>query len=609
VLALLLVGAGAALGVAAWLHYWPPPTPAPESDPFALPPYAETRFQNVGPDAQYIGSAACAACHKENHASYLLTAHSQALSDIDPKLEPPNGSFEQPATGRTYRVYRKDDQLRQEELLRTAEGKEVARVDLPVRYLIGSGHFSRSYLVEIDGFLHESPITWYTAKKKWGLSPGYDMPVHASFERPVGLDCLSCHAGRAETIDGSVHRVNFHEKAIGCENCHGPGSLHQEFHRTHKLDPGADDPTIVHPGKLPRDLEEAICATCHLSGPATIPLRGRKLDDFRPGRPLTDYRMPYRFESGIEQMTVVGHVEQLHLSACYQKSADLTCVTCHNPHQRELPKDKTAFYREKCLNCHESHPCTLDQAARLKKAATDNCVACHMPRGDTDIPHIAFTHHRIGRHTAQPSAVAGPDAALVAAYDESRLSPLDRRRNLGLAYWEAAYNPLYAAYAMPFRERAREELEAVHRAKLPDANTALALADLSWTTNPALGRDYAREALATRDASPKVRDLALTVCVYCDMQEGDFPSAVDSLNKLVKMHRFADNWRLLGVCYLQMHRPPKEAVAALQKALEIRPFRHTIHAALAEAYRRQGDAAHADEHLEKASWLMEHRQD
>src|SRR5262249_53400640 len=160
---------GVVVGAVWWL--WPTPTlkPVPKDEPgeLALPRYSDSPFLNVGPDAQYIGSAACAGCHTRNHKSYLLTAHSKALSDVDPGLEPPDGSFEHKASGRSYRVYRKDGQLRHEEVLRTAEGQEIARVDLPVRYLVGSGHFSRTYIVEVEGFLHESPITWYTSKSSW----------------------------------------------------------------------------------------------------------------------------------------------------------------------------------------------------------------------------------------------------------------------------------------------------------------------------------------------------------------------------------------------------------------------------------------------------------
>src|SRR5262249_37044054 len=153
--------------------------------------------------------------------------------------------------------------LRHQEVLRTEDGKEIGRVDVPVRYRIGSGNLARTYLAEIDGFLHESPITWYTSQKKWSMSPSYDTPRHSTFERPVDVRCLFCHSGRAEAAKGTVHRMILHEQVIGCENCHGPGSLHRDLHRAGTFTAGDDDLTIVHPGKLPRPLLDAICARCH----------------------------------------------------------------------------------------------------------------------------------------------------------------------------------------------------------------------------------------------------------------------------------------------------------------------------------------------------------
>ncbi|HVS35327.1 MAG TPA: cytochrome c3 family protein, partial [Gemmataceae bacterium] len=379
---------------------WMLPKPLrPPASPFPLPSYSDSRYLNTKPGAEYVGAAVCAACHKDRHASYLLTAHSRSLSDLDPTTEPPDAAFVHQASGRSYRVYRQDGQLRHEEVLRSDDGNEVARVDLSVRYLIGSGHYCRSYLVEVDGFLHESPLTWYTAKQRWGLSPGYDFAQHWSFGRPIRVGCAACHAGRVEAADGSADRLILREKAIGCESCHGPGSIHTAFHRAGRTAPGAEDLTIVNPGKLPRALLEDVCAACHLNGPAAITVRGRRTGDYRPGMPLTDYRVDYRFDQGNEQMTVVGHMEQLRQSKCYQKSPDLSCLTCHDPHQSEKPKDWVAFYRRKCLDCHDSHPCRLDEAERRRKQPADDCSACHMPRSGTDIPHIAFTHHRIGLHS------------------------------------------------------------------------------------------------------------------------------------------------------------------------------------------------------------------
>jgi hypothetical protein len=620
---LWLLVAGAAVGIVfvACRNQGRSPQP-PAEERFPPPPYSETAFLNTGSDARHIGTAACAECHPGNAKSYRLTAHSRSLAEADPNAEPPDGSHYHKASGRSYRVYRRDNQLRHEEVVRTAEGREISRVDVPIRYRIGSGHFTRSYLVESDGFLHESPVTWYAAEKKWDMSPGYDSPDHWGFDRPVLVGCVACHAGRAEAVDGTLHRITFQEQVIGCENCHGPGSRHEALHRGGDSRPGGDDPTIVNPGKLPRPLVEAICSACHLSGPATVALRGRQPTDFRPGRPMTDYRTDYRFEGGDELMTVVGHVEQLRRSACYQQSENLTCLTCHDPHARETPADKTAFYRQRCLSCHTVQSCGLDQAQRLKNDATDNCVACHMPSGDTEVPHIAFTNHRIARRPAPRPADLGPGQALrpadasgrapelVPTDDVSRLAPVDRRQNLGLAYHAASENPVYvrAGYAGTFRERARALLEAVAAEGLRDPETTTALAEVNLDRDRDTATAYARQALDAPDISALARTSALLVLIRSAMRAHDFDSASRRLKELVLLRRAWDDWYFLGECYLEQGQTSR-ALPALKQALAIRPDRYEIHIGLAEVYRRLGNMQLAEEHREKAQWLFRHRPD
>jgi hypothetical protein len=572
-----------------------------------LPPYTATRFLNVGPDARFIGSRACAECHQRNHQSYLLTEHSRALSDLDLKAEPADGAFVHKRTGRSYRVHRRDGEFRHEEVLRFADGREIGRSDVPMRYLVGSGHFARTYLAETDGFLHESPITWYTAKKSWAMSPGYDTGFWG-FERPVVVGCLACHAGRVEAVPGTVQRIVLHELAIGCESCHGPGSLHQELRGTGRVIAADEDLTIVNPGKLSRPLQEAICAACHLNGPALVPLRGRQRTDFRPGRPLTDYRIDYRFDADNEHMTVVGHIEQLRRSACYQKSEELTCTTCHDLHARKRPEDMVAFYRQKCLDCHGTQACGLTITERVKQEPRDHCVACHMPRGDTDIPHVSFTHHRIGRHRAAERSTPEQAPELVPTDDVARIPAIDRQRNLGLAYLQAMRDPTYPEFAGAFRSRARQVLGEVYARGLRDPETTSGLAEANWGEDLARSAAFAREAIEANGATPEARASALLILASAQMQDGNFASAQGHLEVLVKMRRYAEDWRLLGLCYLQTQGPQK-AANALEHALTIRPFQVDIHGALADVYRDQGDMLRSEAAAAKAQELRRLRQD
>src|SRR5262249_18520946 len=158
---------------------------------------------------------------------------------------------------------------------------------------------------------------------------------------------------------------------IGCERCHGPGSLHTVRHegaRAPLVRSGEPDYTIVNPSRLPRGLAEAICQQCHLRTSATIVGRGRKAADFRPGLPLEDFRQDYWLDVPDAPMTVTGHVEQMHLSRCYKASDRLTCLTCHSPHDEPAPADRVAYYRAACMNCHKVEHCKEPLASRRKES-------------------------------------------------------------------------------------------------------------------------------------------------------------------------------------------------------------------------------------------------
>jgi predicted CXXCH cytochrome family protein len=304
-------------------------------------------------------------------------------------------------------------------------------------------------------------------------------------------------------------------------------------------------------------------------------------------------------------MTVVGHLEQLRQSACYQKSAELSCLTCHNPHMRDKPKDLTAFYRKQCLNCHAQRGCSLELAERLKKEPTDNCMSCHMPRGKTDIPHIAFTHHRIGKHQPISPVNSGHVPDLVAIDDAPQLTNVDRERNLGLGYVVAASRATEFRFASTYLDRARALLERAYKAGLRDGPTLEGLATVHWQEQRyprALA--LAQEALATNELSIEEQIKAFQIVLEVHLQDHQTEEAIAVLEKVSRLRRFSEDWRLLGACYLQMNQPDR-ALQAFRQALAIQPFRPEIHSGLADVYRKLGDSEHAREHQEKAELLAQ----
>lgn len=572
-----------------------------------LPAAHSTTVKEAAPaKIAYVGLKRCATCHADEYRSFLKTAHSHALGEVEPNEEPADAQFEHALSGRTYRIYRHNDAFRHREWL-TAGNDDGPGQDFPIKYLIGSGRHTRSYLFEDAGFLLESPLTWYESRQSWGLSPGYDRPEHMGFERGAGIRCVGCHVGRAETVGGGLDRVAIHEQTIGCESCHGPGSAHVELRRTkHEAEksPAGD---IVNPARLTRELSEAVCAKCHLRSDAAIFVRGRSMADILPGRRLSEYRIDYRLERPGAQMTVVGHVEQMRMSLCYQRSETMTCTTCHDPHGALPPERARAEIRGKCLECHAPQACGLKLDEREKQQPGDNCLACHMPQVSTDIPHIAFTHHRIGVH-AGIEAPAGEDqgslATLQPLSDVSHLSELEQDRCLGLANLEFALTQKKPGLQHHYIVRAAELLESVKDRGLRDGCVDAGLARIYALRSPQRAVDLALAALNDELLPPSERVNALFVLADNHFRQGRWPAALAALEPLTRLRRNAIDWMLLGFCRMRMGDEPG-AIAALSRAAEINPFSSPIHAELAELYQRQGQFDLAERHRRQSRTLAD----
>jgi hypothetical protein len=605
------LGAAIALsGAVAAVVIWASLRPADDSPPtrrwpdFPSPEIASSNYVNVGKDARYVGTQRCLECHVDEHASYLETGHSRSMSEVDPESEPPGGEFDHAASGRQYRVYREHGILRHRESLTVPDG-ELLLSDYVLKYLVGSGRFSRTYLVEDQEFLVESPVSWYSSLDAWAMSPGYDAPTHLSFQRTIDHDCLFCHAGQVEPIGSSKERLRIGETAIGCERCHGPGSLHVErWERGDATLGSLGDLTIVNPRRLPRERAEAVCHQCHLSGEARVAVRGRKPNDFRPGLRWQDFVTDYGFETAATDMTVVGHVAQLRQSACYKASETLTCITCHNPH--EAPADLVAHHRSTCVSCHTEPSCGLPLSNRSAANGND-CAACHMPQSPTDVPHVAFTHHRIGIHPAEPAPPEdeGEFRRLAPMLDTSHLSEIDRLRSLGLAY--LAYYRLHRddPGAASYLAEARPLLEATAGQGLLDAAVMMAQAQFAGEAGDISGAQrWAQRALAADELGPEDRTAALRVLADVAVRQNRFSQAEGHLEKLTDLRRDPGDWFLLGLSR-QRQGNIRGAADAFERVLEIDPARPETYEMLAPLYRALGDPEKQQAAQEKARRLRE----
>jgi hypothetical protein len=411
----LLMLAGAALWA---VHSWRRPSSATAPRPADPRLRYAGPFQNIYPDVPYVGSAACSACHPKEALSYQQHPMGRSLVPVSHLAArqrydaPTHNPFD--ALGTEFFVERQGERVLHRQIGRDDKGQAVYELDMPVDYVLGSGTRGHSYLTDRDGYVFQSPISWYSQKQIWDVSPSFGIEMRPG--RPIAGECLFCHANRARPREGCLNRFEeplFDGYAIGCERCHGPGGRHLDDPGHKDAETGIDY-TIVNPHHLQPELRSAVCEQCHLAGATRVLRRRRGLYDFRPGMPLEAFWSVFVHAAESEEdRKAVGHVEQMYLSQCFQRSAEdpangkrkLGCTSCHDPHRHVEADQRVAWYRRKCLQCHQSQECGVAEPTRRLTSAEDSCIDCHMPRYPTsDIAHTAVTDHRILRHADKPPA-------------------------------------------------------------------------------------------------------------------------------------------------------------------------------------------------------------
>jgi hypothetical protein len=372
-----------------------------------LPGTTAPANQNSPVDTGYVGSRVCSKCHSSIYESFSRTDMGRSMSEITPALLeriPTSASIFDPRLKRHFEISARDNNLYQSEYETTAAGKDVFRETHKLEWIIGSGANGSGAIVKKDDYLFEAPLSFYAKPHRWALSPGYEYGDYG-FNRPILPACISCHSGQPELIlegNGRFREPPFAELAIGCENCHGPGLSHVAA--AHMGDPVG---SIANPAKLSPWLADNICMSCHQTGDARVLQAGKTYRDFRPGAELDDtlslFLVPFGRESAPKD-DLLEHYLSMRLSKCYLKSGGrLGCISCHDPHVQPSQQEAPAYFRQKCLGCHNEKSCAVPLSLRQRKTPSDDCAGCHMPKRDvTVISHSVLTNHRIVAEAEEP---------------------------------------------------------------------------------------------------------------------------------------------------------------------------------------------------------------
>jgi hypothetical protein len=476
----------------------------------------------------------CAKCHPKEVEGYERSGMSRSIGR---PVRQAGGLVTHEASGARFAIESGDNRMRHR-MSRNGRTEEHA-----VSYFVGSGHTGRSYLVSRQDYLFQSPVSHYTKRDAWDMSPGYAEDRNADFSRPVAAECLQCHAGRALPVEGTLNRYQeppFAEEAISCDRCHGPSEAHL-------AKPVRQ--TIVNPKNLSMRARDSVCEQCHLAGEVRVPNPGRGLADFRPGMELEDVWSVYVLEqpgAPADAMKAVSHAESLALSVCAKSSADaMWCGSCHNPH--ETPASPSRYYRERCLACHG------EALLETHASPSGDCVGCHMPKqGTADVAHAAVTEHRILRNPRnQP---VGAARQRLTSWREP-VAGL-RKRNFGLALIEVG-------------ERYRYDLLMQQGLRLLNELRE------SATSDPAVARDTG----GMRDAAVIA---AIGKALYGQRKFADAAAMFEAAAEIEP--RAAEHPLHLGSVYRELGNSDK-AIEYFERAIQLDPGRQDAYQGLATLFR------------------------
>ncbi len=403
--------------------------------------------QQPAPDAVTpvaVADAACKPCHQAIFRKYLDTpmanASGRALDHAIP------GSFYHAPSRITYRFFADGNSF----WFSYARTGNQTRQQL--EYFMGSGHLGVTYLYSINGYLLESPVAYYANLKAYDMKPGLGGSSRLPEALPMSPGCMRCHMSSVQREDPGTNNhyqgLPFLHGGITCESCHGDT---QEHVRT------AGRAAVINPMKLDAERRDSVCISCHLEGDTRVEHRGRSIADYRPGERIEDYLSYFVYAGANTNNRGVSEIEQLSLSQCKRSSGDrMSCMSCHDPHYSPAAEERASFYRNKCLACHSQA-----KFVNTHYPGTPDCTSCHMPTGKAqNIPHVAWTDHRIRQHPSQLESVEGlsakPELVSFLGHDAPA-------RDLALAYYD-----LTAEGKISEAARAGPMLLAVQKSDPPD---------------------------------------------------------------------------------------------------------------------------------------------
>ena len=329
--------------------------------------------------AHYVGSQACADCHRDIYERWKKTRMANVVRD--PREHP--------------------DAIAPD--LSKADPKLVTFTKDDVAFVYGS-RWKQRYFKKVGDDYFPLPVQWDFTHQKWSayfVKNGSDWwaPLYPpdNMQRPTGPLCDGCHS-----VGYDINTRKVAEWNVGCERCHGPGSEHVAHQGR---------PNIINPARLDYVQANDVCIQCHSQGqPLSNPIQGRYYDwpvGYAVGKLLQDYWKLEEHKLGVQSFTHfadgTAHKNRMQGNDYVQSvmyTRGVTCFSCHDVHGTPNDAVLRKPRNEVCLDCHGPNTAngprtpTIEAHTHHKTGSPGaECVACHMPQIEQTIGDVNVRAH------------------------------------------------------------------------------------------------------------------------------------------------------------------------------------------------------------------------
>lgn len=348
-------------------------------------------------------------------------------------------------------------------------------------------------------------------------------------------NCQSCHGSQVDVVaDTAAHRyrTSYTSLSINCESCHGPGRRHIAL---------VGDPAAVARGEigmkalatLDKDGSLGTCFQCHA-------LKDQLRPGFRSGMTLDAYYAIRFPQLGDSARLPDGRVRSFayqegHLSSDCYVNGGMTCTSCHDPHSqhyrdaqgRALPG---RLDDRQCTSCHASKARQPERHTHHASGSPGSrCVSCHMPYLQEPAVGTTLRYARSDHAIPIPRPVAdsaeGIQSACRSCHADRSEADLDRQ----VQTWYGSLKPVAPAIAAVRAGKSATDQDAAARGLLlpSDRHTDAVFHGLAAFVDTRLSRGVSpgREALSRLRALAQHRDLdvralALAALHYANGADG-----------------------------------------------------------------------------------------